>query len=265
MGNIDLIENGFELLKGEGVKAVSVSPDTLVQRYDAANSKLHAYLIAARLSPDENNHRDILQLYRKMEPIFNESEIQELCFELDIDYEDLNGRNRLDKLRELITYMQRRNRLSDLVELCQAKRPRLNWDVDRVAKSETAVQPKLNIAVVVDVARPALRNAAVYLDDAAIDANFLVFRHEQPGTFFDVKDDWQQLAITFGDVMDRLKREFNGVKLHFFLAGPGGLLFAMGCIWGTVDEAMVYHYENNTYYPVVPISRELRQVLSGWI
>lgn len=265
MENSNLIENGLALLNKEGGKPVAVSPDTLVQRYDAANSKLHAYLIAARLSPDENKQRDILQLYRKMEPVFNESELQEACFELDVDYEDLNGRNRLDKLRELITYMARRQQLVDLVTLCKAKRPRLNWEVDKVVVSETAVQPKLNIAVVVDVARPALRNAAVYLDDAAIDANFLVFRHEQPGIFFDVKDDWQQLAITFGDVMDRLKREFNGAKLHFFLAAPGGLLFAMGCIWGTVDEAIVYHYENNTYYPVVPISRELRQVLSGWI
>lgn len=264
MGNIDLIENGLTLLNEQGRESIPLSLGTLMQRYDAANSKLHAYFLAARLSPGENDQRDILQLYRKMEPVFNESELQEACFELGVGYEDLNGNNRLDKLRELITYMERRQRLLDLVTLCQTKRPRLNWEVDKVAKSETAVQPKLNIAVVVDIARPALRNAAVYLDDVAIEANFLVFRHEEPGKFFDVKDDWHQLAITFGDVMDRLKREFNGAKLHFFLAGPGGLLFAMGCIWGTVDEAIVYHYENNTYHPVLPITRELRQILTGW-
>lgn len=264
MKNIALIESGLELLKEYHGGETAVSSTTLLQRYDTNSSKLHAYLIASRLATDEGEQRDVLQLYRKMEPLFNESELEVVCFELGVQYEDLKGRNRLDKLRELIIYMERRQQLPDLINVVQKQRPRVNWEVDRVGVSETAVQPKLNTAVVIDIARPALRNVATYLDDQNLDMNFIVFRHAEPGQFFSTNDDWQSLAITFGDVMAKVKRKFDGAKTHFFVAGPGGLLFAMGCIWGTVDDAIVYHYENNTYHPVLPITRELRKIVSGW-
>ncbi len=242
----------------------ATSETTLIQRFDAGNSKLHAYLMASRLSATESDHRDILQLYRKMEPVFNESELQELCFELNVDFESLNGSNRLDKLRALITYMNRRQELPTLVKRCQKLRPHQNWDLTNLAERDRTIQPKLNLAVVVDVARPTLQNVAAYLDDNNLDVHYIVFRHEQPGQFFSVTDNWQALVLTFGDVMDRIKREFNGAKIHFFLAGPVSLLFGMACVWGTVDEATVYHYENGTYHPVIPITRGLRQVVSGW-
>lgn len=264
MKNIDLIETGLDLLKTQPGKTTAVSATTLVQRYDPNSSKLHAYLLAARLPIDGGAERDVLQLFRKMEPLFNESELQTLSFELNVNYEDLNGRTYRDKLRELITYLQRRQRLPDLLNACQQQRPRVEWELDTVTASETAVQPKLNIAVVVDIARPALRNVATYLDDHNQDMHFILFRHVEPGQFFSPHDDWPALAATFGDVMARVKRTFDGAKSHFFMAGPGGLLFAMGCIWGTVDEALVYHYENDTYYPVLPITRKLRQTTAGW-
>lgn len=242
----------------------AVAEETLVQRYDTNHSKLHAYLVASRLPDSTQKPNNILQLFRKMEPLFNESELRGLCFDLDITYEDLSGQNRQDKLRELITYSERRQRLPELVNRCQELRPQANWELDRLTRTETAVQPKLNIAVVVDVARPILRNVAAYLDDTGLDVNFVVLRHQRSGQFFSVTDDWGQLSVTFAEVMDRIKREFNGAQIHFFLAGPVSLLFAFGCIWGTVDQAIVYHYENDTYHPVLPITRTLRQIPSGW-
>lgn len=256
-----LVDDGLHLFANLTAGKTAVSPTTLLQRYDSGSSKLHAWLIASRLLADEGEQRDVLQLYRKMEPLFNDSELEALAFELGVNYEDLNGRNRADKLRELITYMQRRQGLPTLLKACQQQRPQVNW---ALGGAETAVLPKLNIAVVIDVARPALRNVATYLDDQNVDVNFVVLRHAEPGQFFSTSDDWQALAMTFGDVMARVKGTFNGAKLHFFMAGPGSLLFAMGCIWGTVDDAVIYHYENNTYYPVLPMTRELRNVVSGW-
>lgn len=264
MNNEQLVTQAMALLPQLTPQSqTAVSLTTLLQRCDPNNSKLHAYLLASRLAPDEQDHSDILQLYRKMEPLFNDSELRGLCFDLDVDYEGLSGENRLERLRELITYMNRRQRLPDLVNRCQELRPKKNWDVDNLAPTETAVQPKLDIAVVIDIARPTLRNVAAYLDDRNLAANFVVFQHQQSGQFLTATDDWSQLAITFGAVMDRIKRDFNGAQIHFFMAGPVGLLFAMGCIWGTVDEAIIYHYENSTYHPVIFISRQLRQVLSG--
>lgn len=263
MNNQQLINDGLALLEQTQNERLAVFSDTvLLQRLDPQNSKLTAFLIAERQTTGEKK-RDVLQLFRKIEARFNESELGGLCFELGVEVEDLNGRNHLDKVRSLSTYMQRRNRLHELVERCAALRPDTDWSVEE-SGGETAIFSKLNMAVVIDIARPALRNVAAYLDHKDIDANFVVFRHAEPGQFFNINDDWHQLAITFGDVMDRVKREFNGAKIHFFMAGPGALLFSMGCIWGTVDEAVIYHYENNTYYPVLNTTRELRQIPSGW-
>ncbi|MCP4426848.1 MAG: SAVED domain-containing protein [Chloroflexi bacterium] len=264
MNNQQLINSGLILLGHIQDERLTASSDTAVlQRIDPQNSKLTAHLIAERQA-DGAGERDVLQLFRKIEAGFDESELGELCFELGVDVEDLNGRNRLDKIRSLITHLERRNRLPDLVKRCAALRTDTDWGVTEEGGRETAILSKLNITVVIDIARPALRNVATYLDYQRIDANFIVFRHKQAGQFFSVHDDWQQLAITFGDVMDRIKREFNGACLHFFMAGPGALLFSMGCIWGTVDEAVVYHYENSLYHPVLSTTRKLRQISSGW-
>ena len=267
MNNEQLVSQALALLPQlppAGAPAIVTSPTTHLQRYDTPNSQLSAYLIASRLPESALRQEDILQLFRKMEPVFDDSELRGLCFDLGVEYEDLSGQNRLDRLRELITHLERRQRLPDLVNRCRELRPRVDWGLADMAEAAMAIQPRLNLAVVIDVARPILRNVAAYLDDRGLAVNFVLFQHQQPGQFFNISDDWSQLAVTFGAVMDRVKREFNGAQIHFFMAGPVGLLFAMGCIWGTVDQAIVYHYEQNTYHPVVPITRALRQVPAGW-
>lgn len=50
---------------------------------------------------------------------FNNAELEELCFQLDVDYEIINGKNKIDKARELLTYLKRRNRMADLIAYCQ--------------------------------------------------------------------------------------------------------------------------------------------------
>ncbi|MEZ4646815.1 MAG: AAA family ATPase [Chloroflexota bacterium] len=47
---------------------------------------------------------------------FNESELRRLAFDLGVEYELLNGQNRGDKTIELISYMQRHNRLPELLD-----------------------------------------------------------------------------------------------------------------------------------------------------
>jgi len=64
---------------------------------------------------------------------FNASELQDMCFQLDVDFEILEGSGKSNKARELITHMQRRNRLSDLVAFGKNRRPHLAWpDVSSV-------------------------------------------------------------------------------------------------------------------------------------
>lgn len=68
--------------------------------------------------------QEILTTLREnMVAVFNLSELQDLCFDLAIDYETLGGHNKADKVRELIAYTQRTGHLVELVEACRLRRP----------------------------------------------------------------------------------------------------------------------------------------------
>lgn len=70
---------------------------------------------------------DLTQLLHKLEKSFNDEELKQLCFELKIAYDDLPAQGRNNKMRELIAYLERIGRLSDLVELVQQHRPNQHW------------------------------------------------------------------------------------------------------------------------------------------
>ncbi len=59
---------------------------------------------------------------------FDIDELRTLCFELGIDYDSLRGESRDDKARELVTYLERRGRLDELVEVGRRLRPDIDWD-----------------------------------------------------------------------------------------------------------------------------------------
>jgi hypothetical protein len=118
MNNSQLVQAGLSLMEQISEHdPVAVGDTAVLQRLDPQNSKLTAWLIAERQS-SETEERDVLRLFRQIEAGFDESELAGLCFELGVDMENLNGHNRLDKIRSLVTYMQRRSRLPDLVERC---------------------------------------------------------------------------------------------------------------------------------------------------
>jgi hypothetical protein len=100
---------------------------------------------------------------------------------------------------------------------------------------------------------------ARYLDDMEMDVNFLLLQNAQPDKFLTPEEKWDDFVAAFAQTMDSIKHTLSGTRLHFFLSAPGALIFGLGCIWGTVDEAEVYHYQNGTYYPVIAISRDLRR------
>ena len=58
---------------------------------------------------------------------FNEGELDQLCFELDVAHEDLPGEGHGVKVIELIALMERSNRLPELVEMVSILRPQANW------------------------------------------------------------------------------------------------------------------------------------------
>ncbi|MCB8942898.1 MAG: leucine-rich repeat domain-containing protein [Ardenticatenaceae bacterium] len=59
---------------------------------------------------------------------FSDDELNDLCFELGLDFTDLPGDTRIDKVRELILWFERRGQLEKLIEYARVQRPHLNWD-----------------------------------------------------------------------------------------------------------------------------------------
>ena len=55
--------------------------------------------------------------------LFNDSELHDLCFDLHIDYERLEGADKAAKARELFLYCERHDRLPELESLCRRLRP----------------------------------------------------------------------------------------------------------------------------------------------
>ena len=70
---------------------------------------------------------DLQELLEKIDRHFDESELSELCFTLNIDYENIKGETKKDKARELILYLNRREQLHALVETCRRLRPNTLW------------------------------------------------------------------------------------------------------------------------------------------
>src|SRR4029453_4379083 len=76
----------------------------------------------------------LAQLRRNLDQWFGDEDLRTLCFDLGIDYDDLPGRAKADKARELLSELDRRGRIPELVRLCAAKRPNVVWpDIPPVA------------------------------------------------------------------------------------------------------------------------------------
>lgn len=61
---------------------------------------------------------------------FSEDELRTLCFDLGVDYEVLPAEGKAGKARELVSYLERRKRLSELVKVGQRLRPDISWEGD---------------------------------------------------------------------------------------------------------------------------------------
>lgn len=81
---------------------------------------------------------DLAALRRILIQHFNLSEIQTLCFDLRIDYENLPGTTLDDKGRELIAYAQRDERMADLLAECRRQRATVDWPQLRPAPPPAA-------------------------------------------------------------------------------------------------------------------------------
>lgn len=121
-----------------------------------------------------------------------------------------------------------------------------------------------DVALLVDINRRMLVDVSRYLEKQGIDADFIIVTNDPDYSdkikFVDpaTPQEWETLIREFAAAMNSIKRAAGGARLHIFLSAPLSLTFGLGSVWGTVDEATIYHWENNTYYPTMHISRSLR-------
>ncbi|WKZ40462.1 MAG: SAVED domain-containing protein [Anaerolineales bacterium] len=125
---------------------------------------------------------------------------------------------------------------------------------------------KGDVAIVVEISRPAVRDVVNYLESRKIDANLVVIttiksRGPKPvkGLSESRPAQWTELVREFSLAIDRVKREVGSAKIHIFLSTPLALAFGLGAVWGTVDQAQVYHWKSGGgYSPLMKINRKLR-------
>ncbi len=66
-------------------------------------------------------------LRETIDQCFNTEELRTLCSDLKVEYDNLPGEGKSSKARELVGYFLRRNRILDLLQVCEKERPNVSW------------------------------------------------------------------------------------------------------------------------------------------
>jgi hypothetical protein len=80
-------------------------------------------------SANAQSAKQLMQLRQLIAHAFDLDDIQTLCFDMGLDYENLAGQTKDGKTRSLIMTKLRRDELPDLIHYCVAARPNLDWSV----------------------------------------------------------------------------------------------------------------------------------------
>lgn len=70
----------------------------------------------------------LVEAYDILVKRLGERDLHALCFRMGLEFDDLGGAGKTDKLRELLTFLDRRERIADLIKAGQAERPDILWD-----------------------------------------------------------------------------------------------------------------------------------------
>jgi len=87
------------------------------------NEQVHTEQTQEVSTPTE----ELVKLHRKLTRHFDDEELHTLCFQLDVDYDDLRGTGKAGKARELVAYLERKGLVPELVKKCSELRPRVRW------------------------------------------------------------------------------------------------------------------------------------------
>jgi len=86
----------------------------------------------------------LVRLRETLATYFDAGELRTLCFDLGVDYDDLPGEGKANKARELIAYLERRDRIPELVSVCQELRPHVAWGLEGTPGTSPVAPPALS-------------------------------------------------------------------------------------------------------------------------
>ncbi|MCB9434143.1 MAG: hypothetical protein H6668_19395 [Ardenticatenaceae bacterium] len=78
------------------------------------------------------------QLHPLLTKYFSMSELHQLAFDLGIEWEEMPGQTRSEKVRSFIGYADRADRLVDLIALARRERPHVDWPEPSSAGTTTS-------------------------------------------------------------------------------------------------------------------------------
>lgn len=94
---------------------------------------------------------DLAKLRQTISDSFDMSELQTICFDLGIDYENLPVRSKADMVRELLRFAERSGVTQEVIELCAKRRPQTDWSpflhfpVHASLQPQNATAPQLEL------------------------------------------------------------------------------------------------------------------------
>jgi NACalpha-BTF3-like transcription factor len=120
-----------------------------------------------------------------------------------------------------------------------------------------------DIAIVVDIAQPILENVGAYLKENKIDADVVLVtnreKYSDKPLFLKLDEsEWEKVVSDFVNIMYEVRRSSTGCRIHIFSSAPVPISFAIGAMWGTVQNATLYHWQDDQYHPVIRVRRDIR-------
>lgn len=200
------------------------------------------------LTRDIGMPQDITASTEKLAPLrqtitqcFSEGELRNICFDLGVDYENLPGQSKADKVREFLVFLKRCGCIHKLMQTCAQQRPNVPW-----AETLSEGQIELDVLKVVKVLREALP-----LDDPTPQHLLETLKRFQ--YFHACLSEWKELHNLLNDITyaaDQFSREVERIDV----GGPHSDEKALARLWRPAAQktALLLDWATTIKYIALP-------------
>jgi hypothetical protein len=109
------------------VRILDIEPTVLLEELGRLLQLPQSPIATSKEESAATDSEDVVALRRFLISAFSDSELNDLCFDLGVDYENLPGQTKGDKARELIRYAERHRLLNQLIGMSRKLRPHSSW------------------------------------------------------------------------------------------------------------------------------------------